>query len=124
MIHGVFLVVGLFMIVWGVVICGMLISMSLKGGKTLWMISVPGILIVAFLTLNFAGHLFHLPHPFFSHQNSIVRGIGTVLSLAFISLLGPKLYEVWARGRTAGQRIRDGGQAGAMREKSSGERRL
>lgn len=75
MIHGILFFVGLFMIVWGVVICAMLL------------VTVPGIMIVAFLAFNFACHLFHLPRNVISHQTQIVNGINWTLRLAIIPLL-------------------------------------
>jgi hypothetical protein len=54
----------------------MLIAMSVKANKAMLLVTVPGILIVAFLAFNFACHLFHLPRNVIPHQTQIVNGRG------------------------------------------------
>lgn len=98
MIHGFFLLVGVFMLIWGVVICALLISGSLKAGKAAWLVAVPGVLIVAVLALNFACHIFHIS-PILPHQKQLAVGIDWALRLAAIPLLLAKLFEVWRKRR-------------------------
>lgn len=99
MIHGVFLCIGLFMIVWGIVICAMLIQMSLKTNKGMLLVTIPGILIVAMLAFNFSCHLFHLPRNVLPHQSQIVNGINWTLRLLIVPLLLIKVYEWWMKRR-------------------------
>ena len=100
MIHAVFLLIGFFMIVWGIVICGLLIKMSLKAGKVILLVTVPGILVVAVLAIDFACHIFHLPRFVIPHQKQVADGIHWVLRLALIPLLLIKLYNFWLKKRT------------------------
>jgi hypothetical protein len=99
MIHGLLFFVGIFMIVWGGVICGMLIAMSVKANKAMLLVTIPGILIIAFLAFNFACHLFHLPRNVIPHQTQIVNGINWALRLLMIPLLLIKVYEWWSKKR-------------------------
>jgi len=99
MIHGILFFVGLFMIVWGIVICGILIYMSIKAHKALLLVAILGILIVAFLAFNFACHLFHLPRNVIPHQSQIVNGIHWTLRMAIIPLLFIRIAEWWSKKR-------------------------
>lgn len=99
MIHTVFLLIGLFMIGWGIVICGLLIKMSLQAKKGILLITIPGILIVLFLAFNFACHVLHLPRSILPHQLQIANSISGMLRLAAIPLLLMKLFEWWWKKR-------------------------
>ena len=91
MVHAFLLLFG---IVWGIVICVMLFSFSLKAGKGTWLVTIPGILIVAALVTDFTGHMLQLPHSVILYQQQIVSSIRLIpLVLAPLILL-MRLYEV------------------------------
>ena len=96
MVHAFLLLFG---VVWGIVICIMFFSFSLKAGKGMWLVTVPGILIVAALATDFAGHMLHLPHPVFPYQKQIVSAIRWALLVAALPLLLTKLYELGSKKR-------------------------
>lgn len=96
MIH-IFLL--LFGVCWGIVICVLLFSASLKAGKGIWLVTVPGILIIAALGINFAGHMLHLPHPIIPYQKQIIDAINWALLVAALPLSMIKLYELWSKKR-------------------------
>lgn len=104
MIHALLLLFG---VGWGIVICVMLIFASLKGGKGTWLITIPGILIVAALAINFSGHMLHLPHQVFPHQKQVVSTINRTLQLAILPLLLIKLYRAWSKKRSRAVRRSD-----------------
>lgn len=94
MIH-IFLL--LFGVVWGIVICVMLFSFSVKAGKGTWLVTIPGILIVMTLAIGFTGHMLHLPHPIVPFQEQIVSAIRWIPLTALPLLLLIKLYELWSK---------------------------
>ena len=96
MIHTLLLFFG---VGWGIVICVMLISMSVKAGKGMWLVTMPGVLIVVALAANFTGHMLHLPHPVFPHQRQVMDFINFALQLAILPLLLIKLYGAWSKRR-------------------------
>lgn len=96
MVHAFFLVFG---VVWGIVICIMFFSFSLKAGKGTWLVTVPAILIVAALALAFTGHMAHLPHPIFPYQQQVVGAIRWIPLVAVPLLLSLRLYEAWSKNR-------------------------
>ena len=104
MIHALFLAVGVFMVLWGVVICAMLVAMSLKAAKAIWLITVPGVAVVAFLALDFACHIFRTPRHVVPHQVGIASGIRWAIRGAAILLLLLKLYEFRAKRRARAAR--------------------
>ena len=89
----------LFGVVWGIVICVMLFSFSIKAGNGTWLVTIPGILIVATLAAGFAGHMLHLPHPIVPFQEQIVSAIRWIPLTALPLLLLIKLYDLWSRKR-------------------------
>jgi hypothetical protein len=99
MIHGFFLLAGIFMVVWGIVICIMLITVNIRAGKAIWLVTIPGVLVIAVLALNFACHLFHLPHHIIPYQRQVVNVINWTVRFTVIPLLLAKLYELWGKRR-------------------------
>ncbi len=96
MVHAFLLLFG---VVWGIVICIMFFSFSLKAGKGTWLVTIPAILIIVALGANFAGHMLHLPRPIFPHQKQIIDAINWVLLVAALPLSLMKLYNLWAKKR-------------------------
>ena len=87
------------MVVWGIVICVMLFSMSLKSGKGMWVVTIPGILIVAALATDFTGHMLHLPRQVFPYQKQSINAIHWALWIAAVPLVLLKLYDLWSKKR-------------------------
>ena len=98
MIHPLLLLLGVFMIGWGVVICAMLISMTLKAKKGLWLVTIPGIFIVAFLGFDFACHMLHAS-PTLPHEKQIAAYLRWGLDAAALLLIALRLYEWWRKKR-------------------------
>lgn len=96
MIH-IFLL--LFGVCWGIVICVMLFSFSLKAGRGMWLVTIPAILVVATLAAGFTGHMLHLPHPIVPYQEQVLRAIRGIPLVAAPLLLLMRLYELWLRKR-------------------------
>lgn len=96
MIHAFLLLFG---VCWGIVICVMLFSFSVKAGKGTWLVTIPGILIVTTLAIGFTGHMLHLPHPIVPYQKQIVSAIRWIPLAATPLLLLMKVYELWSRKR-------------------------
>lgn len=96
MVHAFFLIFG---VVWGIVICILLFSASMKAGKGMWLVTIPAILVVAAVAINFAGHMLHLPHPIIPYQKQIIDTIKWALLIAALLLLLTKLYELWSKKR-------------------------
>ena len=96
MVHAFLLLFG---VAWGIVICVMFFSFSLKAGKGTWLVTIPGILIVAALATGFAGHMLHLPNPLIPYQQQIVSSIRWIPLAAVPLLLLMRLYELWSKKR-------------------------
>ena len=96
MVHAFFLIFG---VAWGIVICILLFSASMKAGKGMWLVTIPAILIVAAIAINFAGHVLHLTHPIFPYQKQIIDTISWASRIAAPLLLLAKLYELWSKKR-------------------------
>ena len=99
MIHSLLLLLSVFMVGWGVVICVMLISMTIKAQKGLWLITIPGILVVAFLAFDFACHMLRVS-PALPHEKQIAADLRWGLHAAVLPLIALKLYEWWRQKRT------------------------
>jgi len=89
----------LFGICWGIVICVMLFSFSVKAGKGIWLVTIPGILIVATLAIGFTCHMLHLPHPIVPYQKQILSTIRWISLAAVPLILLMKLFELWSKKR-------------------------
>ena len=94
MTHGSLLLFG---VCWGIVICVLLFSASMKAGKGMWLVTAPGILIVATLAIGFTGHMLHLPHPIVPFQEQIVSAMRWIPLTALPLLLLIKIYELWSK---------------------------
>lgn len=101
MIHALLLVVAFFLVLMGILFCVLLVHYTLKAGKGIWLITIPGVLIVAAITIDFICHVLHLPPTVFPHQRQIVNAIHWTLRAAAIPLLLTKLYENWSKKRKA-----------------------
>ncbi len=106
MVHLLLLVFGVFLVVLGVVICVLLFLLSMKTRKAMWLVTLPGMVIVALLDIDFVCHLLHLPHPVLPYQKQMIRFIHGALDVAVVPLLLMSLYEFRAkkRGQSAPQR--------------------
>ena len=87
------------MIVWGVVICVLLIAASIKAGKGMWLVTLPAILVIAVLAIDFTCYMLRLPRHVVPYQAQIVSGIKWTLQAAAVPLLLIKLYELWSKKR-------------------------
>ncbi len=96
MIHPLLLLLGVFLVVVGVVICVLLVSVTIKGPKGIWLVTVPGFLITAFLGINFACHVLHLP-PLLPYQKQISTAVHWVLDAVAVPLVVFRLYEWWQK---------------------------
>ena len=89
-----------FGVTWGIVICVMLISASRKADKKVWLVTVPGIMIIALLALNFTGHMLHLPYPLIPCPKPIMSALHWTPRIAAVFLVAIKLWDVWSKKRT------------------------
>ena len=105
MIHIFLLIFGVYWVGVGITICVMLIRASLKANKGLLLITIPGLLIMAVMTINFVCHMLHLPNVM-PHQKQIVNAINLCLQIAIVPAMLLKLYELWAK-RRADHRLND-----------------
>lgn len=96
MVHAFFLIFG---VGWGIVICVLLFFASMKVVKGMWLVTIPAILVVAAVAINFAGHMLHLTHPIIPYQKQIIDTINWALVIAALPLLLMKLYELWSKKR-------------------------
>ena len=96
MVHVFFLIFG---VGWGIVICVLLFSASMKAGKGMWLLTVPTILVIAALAIAFTGHMLHLPYPIIPYQQQIVSAIRWIPLVLTPLLVLMKLYELWSKKR-------------------------
>ena len=89
----------LFGVGWGIVICVLLFSASMKTGKGMWLVTVLGILIIAALAIAFTGHMLHLPYPILPYQRQIVGAVRWIPLVTVPLLLLTRLYELWSKKR-------------------------
>lgn len=99
MVHAFLLLFGIFLVVLGVVICVLLFSVGLRGEKGIWLVTIPGIVVVALLAVDFACHILHLPRHVFPYQKQIIDAINWTLLIAALPLSLIKLYGLWAKKR-------------------------
>lgn len=92
MIHLLLLLLGVFMALWGIVICVLFVSFSRKGPKWTWLVTLPGILFIAFVGFDLA-----LPTPRISamlpHEKQIADGVQWAGCAAVLLLIVLRLYE-------------------------------
>ena len=84
MIHGFLLVFGVFWVCVGIVMCVMLVLVSRKARAAMLLVTIPAVVIVAILSVDFACRLLHLPRSVMPHQKQIISGINEALWLAAI----------------------------------------
>ena len=99
MIHILLLVFGVYWVGVGITICVMLVRASLKANKGLLLITIPGLLVMGVLTINFVCHMLHLPNEVMPHQKQIVNAINVGLQIMIVPVMLLKLYELWAKRR-------------------------
>jgi cytochrome c biogenesis protein CcdA len=99
MIHIFLLIFGFYWVGVGIVICVLLFSVTMKAKKGIWLITIPGILVIAMLTIDFVCHMLHLPRHVVPYQAQVISTINWAFQLAVIPLLVMKLYEQWSKKR-------------------------
>ncbi len=99
MLHAFLMTFGIYWLGVGLVICIMLFRANFKAKNWMWLITLPAILIVALLSLNFVCHVYHLP-ALIPHQKQIVSGIQIAMQVAMLPLLALKVYEWWRKKQT------------------------
>ncbi len=99
MIHIFLIWFGIYWVGVGVVICVKLISVNIKAKMGLWLVTIPGMLIVAILGIDFVCHIIHLPRHAIPYQTQIVNIINWALRIAALPLLLIKLYDLWLKKR-------------------------
>ena len=75
MIHSFLLVVAVYLVVLGIVICAFLVAATIKGRKGIRLITLPCIFIVAVLCVDFVCHVMHLPRHVIPYQKQTVNAI-------------------------------------------------
>jgi len=97
LIHSSLLVVAAYLVVLGIVICAFLAAVTIKGRKGIWLITLPGIFIVAVLGIDFVCHVMHLPRQVIPYQKQVVNAIHWTLDAAMVPLVLIKLRELWMK---------------------------
>jgi len=97
LIHSSLLVVAAYLAVLGIVICAFLVAVTIKGRKGIWLITLPGIFIVAVLGVDFVCHMMHLPRHVIPYQKQIVNAIHWTLDVVMVPLVLIKLRELWLK---------------------------
>ncbi len=97
MIHLLLSLLGVFMALWGIIICVLLVTFSRKGPKWIWLVTVPGILFIAFTGFDLA-----FPSPRLSvvlpHETQIAEGVHWAGCSAVLLLITLRVYE-WRQKR-------------------------
>ena len=99
MIHIFLLVFGFYWVGVGILCCGMLIFQSAKAQRGIWLITIPAILVIGLLTINFVCHMLHISNGVIPYQKQIVNAINRGLQIVTVPLVLMKLYEIWAKRR-------------------------
>lgn len=99
MIHILLLLLGIYLVGIGLLFCAMLVRVSMKANKGMLLITIPALLVVGILTINFVCHMLHLPDDMMPHQKQIVNAINVGLQVAAVPLVLMKLYEIWSKWR-------------------------
>ena len=98
MLHAFLMLLSAYLIFVGLIICVLLFRASFKAQNKIWLITFPGIVVVALLNLNFVCHILHLRAPI-PHLKQIVSGIQIALDVALLPLVATKVYEWWRKKR-------------------------
>ncbi len=96
MIHAFLMLLSFYLILVGLLFCVLLFRASFKAKNKMWLITLPAIVIVALLNLNFVCHIFHLRAPI-PYLKQIVSGIQIAVQVAMLPLLALKVYEWWRK---------------------------